>query len=41
LRRFERCSTYTRGMSVDVLDREMFTAEAARLLRVPQRTLNY
>ena len=29
-------------MSVDVLDREMFTeAEAARLLRVPQRTLNY
>lgn len=29
-------------MSVSVLDREMFTeAEAARLLRVPQRTLNY
>jgi uncharacterized protein (DUF433 family) len=29
-------------MSVGVLDREMFTeAEAARLLRVPQRTLNY
>jgi uncharacterized protein (DUF433 family) len=29
-------------MSVDVLDREMFTeAEAARLLRVAQRTLNY
>jgi uncharacterized protein (DUF433 family) len=29
-------------MSVDVLDREMFTgAEAARLLRLPQRTLNY
>jgi hypothetical protein len=29
-------------MSVNVLDREMFTeAEAARLLRVPQRTLNY
>lgn len=34
--------SYTRGMSVDVLDREMFTeAEAARLLRLPQRTLNY
>jgi uncharacterized protein (DUF433 family) len=29
-------------MSVSVLEREMFTeAEAARLLRVPQRTLNY
>lgn len=29
-------------MSVSVLDREMFTeAKAARLLRVPQRTLNY
>ena len=29
-------------MSVNVLEREMFTeAEAARLLRVPQRTLNY
>jgi uncharacterized protein (DUF433 family) len=29
-------------MPVTVLDREMFTeAEAARLLRVPQRTLNY
>jgi uncharacterized protein (DUF433 family) len=29
-------------MSVSVLDREMFTeAEAARLLRVPQRTLNH
>lgn len=29
-------------MSVDVLEREMFTeAEAARLLRVPQNTLNY
>lgn len=29
-------------MSVEVLEREMFTeAEAARLLRVPQRTLNY
>jgi hypothetical protein len=34
--------SYTHGMSVDVLDREMFTeAEAARLLRLPQRTLNY
>src|ERR1700733_14048085 len=42
LHRFERSSTYTHGMSVNVLDREMFTeAEAARLLRVPQRTLNY
>lgn len=29
-------------MAVNVLEREMFTeAEAARLLRVPQRTLNY
>lgn len=29
-------------MTVNVLEREMFTeAEAARLLRVPQRTLNY
>ncbi len=29
-------------MGVSVLDREMFTeAEAARLLRVPQNTLNY
>jgi hypothetical protein len=29
-------------MSASVLEREMFTeAEAARLLRVPQRTLNY
>src|ERR1700733_1229371 len=35
LHRFERSSTYSHGMSVDVLDREMFTeAEAARLLRV-------
>src|SRR5580700_6967220 len=34
------CNTFP--MSVSVLDREMFTeAEAARLLRVPQRTLNY
>jgi uncharacterized protein (DUF433 family) len=34
--------SYTCGMGVDVLDREMFTeAEAARLLRLPQRTLNY
>jgi uncharacterized protein (DUF433 family) len=34
--------SYTLGMSVDGLDREMFTeAEAARLLRVSQRTLNY
>jgi hypothetical protein len=29
-------------MSVNVLEREMFSeAEAARLLRVPQNTLNY
>lgn len=34
------CNTFP--MSASVLDREMFTeAEAARLLRVPQRTLNY
>jgi hypothetical protein len=32
----------TSAMGVSVLDREMFTeAEAARLLRVPQNTLNY
>lgn len=32
----------TSRMSVNVLEREMFTeAEAARLLGVPQRTLNY
>lgn len=35
-----RCDTLR--MSVSVLDREMFTeAEAARLLKVPQNTLNY
>jgi hypothetical protein len=34
------CNTFP--MSASVLDREMLTeAEAARLLRVPQRTLNY
>jgi uncharacterized protein (DUF433 family) len=34
------CNTFRMGVSV--LEREMFTeAEAARLLRVPQRTLNY